>query len=55
MLAKNVNDNAFIQNQRGAHEFFASKLAPTHTHWFVSNRGCKGLDLCLAPFATGQQ
>ncbi|AZF56793.1 hypothetical protein [Pseudomonas sp. R11-23-07] len=32
MLAKNVNDNAFIQNQRGAHEFFASKLAPTHTH-----------------------
>ncbi|AZF09138.1 hypothetical protein C4J93_0924 [Pseudomonas sp. R2-37-08W] len=34
MLAKNVNDNAFIQNQRGAHEFFASKLAPTHTGLF---------------------
>ncbi|AZF19752.1 hypothetical protein C4J91_0986 [Pseudomonas sp. R3-52-08] len=31
MLAKNVNDNGFIQNKRGAHEFFASKLAPTHT------------------------
>ena len=32
MLAKNVNDNAYIQNERGVHEFFASKLAPTHTH-----------------------
>ncbi|ATN09085.1 hypothetical protein CRN80_05210 [Pseudomonas sp. FDAARGOS_380] len=29
MLAKNVNDNAYFLNQRGACEFFASKLAPT--------------------------
>ena len=29
LLAKNVKDNAFIQSQRGAHEAFASKLAPT--------------------------
>ena len=29
MLAKNVNDNAYFLNERGACEFFASKLAPT--------------------------
>ncbi|AZE92116.1 hypothetical protein C4J97_5464 [Pseudomonas orientalis] len=29
MLAKNVNDNACFLNERGAWEFFASKLAPT--------------------------
>jgi len=29
LLAKNVNDNAFILKERGALEFFASKLAPT--------------------------
>ncbi|OWQ38916.1 hypothetical protein CDH05_24520 [Pseudomonas lactis] len=29
MLAKNVNDNACLLNERGAYEFFASKLAPT--------------------------
>ncbi|AZF50681.1 hypothetical protein C4J85_0163 [Pseudomonas sp. R4-34-07] len=29
MLAKNVNDNACILNERGACAFFASKLAPT--------------------------
>ena len=29
MLAKNVNENACFLNQRGAFEFFASKLAPT--------------------------
>ncbi len=34
MLAKNFNDNVFIQNQRGVHEFFASKLAPTNTDLF---------------------
>ncbi|CRM40713.1 hypothetical protein [Pseudomonas sp. 37 R 15] len=28
MLAKNVNDNACFLNERGACEFFASKLAP---------------------------
>ncbi len=28
-LAKNVNDNACFLDARGAHEFFASKLAPT--------------------------
>ncbi|WP_262381200.1 MULTISPECIES: hypothetical protein [unclassified Pseudomonas] len=29
MLAKIVNDNAGILEERGAVEFFASKLAPT--------------------------
>ena len=29
LLAKNVNDNAFFLDERGALEFFASKLAPT--------------------------
>ncbi|AIG03995.1 Uncharacterised protein [Pseudomonas fluorescens] len=29
MLAKIVNDNAFILNERGVLEIFASKLAPT--------------------------
>ncbi|KAB0564788.1 hypothetical protein C9383_22180 [Pseudomonas palleroniana] len=29
MLAKNLNDNACCLNERGACEFFASKLAPT--------------------------
>ncbi|AIB34819.1 hypothetical protein AO284_04790 [Pseudomonas sp. NZIPFR-PS2] len=34
MLAKDLNDNVFIQNQRGVHEFFASKLAATNTDLF---------------------
>ncbi|ASV40516.1 hypothetical protein CI807_04695, partial [Pseudomonas sp. NS1(2017)] len=29
LLAKNVNDDASILNERGAFKFFASKLAPT--------------------------
>ena len=29
MLAKNVNDNACILDDRGVFKFFASKLAPT--------------------------
>jgi hypothetical protein len=29
LLAKNVNDNACILDERGVFEFFASKLAPT--------------------------
>jgi len=29
LLAKNVNDNACFLSERGACEFFASKLAPT--------------------------
>ncbi|CRL98935.1 hypothetical protein [Pseudomonas sp. 28 E 9] len=29
LLAKSVNDNACFLNERGAYEFFASKLAPT--------------------------
>ncbi|AZE90646.1 hypothetical protein C4J97_3963 [Pseudomonas orientalis] len=32
LLAKNVNDNACFLNERGACEFFASKLAPTNWH-----------------------
>ncbi|QHG25411.1 hypothetical protein GDV60_22150 [Pseudomonas sp. DTU12.1] len=31
MLAKDVNDNASILNERGAFTLFASKLAPTGT------------------------
>ena len=31
MLAKSVNDNARRLTQRGAFEFFASKLAPTQS------------------------
>ena len=29
LLAKGVNDNAYILNERAALRFFASKLAPT--------------------------
>jgi len=29
LLAKNVNDNARILDERGVFKFFASKLAPT--------------------------
>ena len=29
LLVKNVNDNVCLLNERGAFEFFASKLAPT--------------------------
>ncbi|AZE88193.1 hypothetical protein C4J97_1478 [Pseudomonas orientalis] len=32
LLAKNVNDNAGFLHERGAYEFFASKLAPTGWH-----------------------
>ncbi|RFD27551.1 hypothetical protein CER19_17795 [Pseudomonas sp. GL93] len=37
MLAKNRNDNACFLNERGAYEFFASKLAPTKalTDWLA--------------------
>ncbi len=50
MLAKNVNDNACFLNQRGACEFFASKLAPTAgpcfcIHAVNDHRGRPGLDL----------
>ena len=40
LLAKNVNDNAYILNERGACEFFVSKLAPTKkaSQRWVSNR-----------------
>ncbi|NCE90931.1 hypothetical protein DK871_12670 [Pseudomonas sp. L13] len=38
MLAKNFNDNAFILNERGGYEFFASKLAPTGLR-FRAGRG----------------
>ncbi|MDG2971290.1 hypothetical protein PUN49_30320, partial [Pseudomonas extremaustralis] len=30
MLAKSVNDNACIQDERGVFEYFASKLAPMY-------------------------
>ncbi|AVJ21937.1 hypothetical protein CLM72_09345 [Pseudomonas sp. MYb193] len=33
LLAKNVNDNAGFLSERGAREFFASKLAPTGACW----------------------
>ncbi|AZE62959.1 hypothetical protein PFLU3_26950 [Pseudomonas fluorescens] len=35
LLAKNVNDDGYLLNERGACEFFASKLAPT---WIVTAR-----------------
>ena len=35
MLAKNVNDDALILDERGAFNFFASKLAPTGVGLFV--------------------
>ena len=38
MLAKIVNDNADILDERGACEFFASKLAPTVSLW--GERAC---------------
>ncbi|PMX04945.1 hypothetical protein C1Y18_29385 [Pseudomonas sp. MPR-R5A] len=45
MLAKNVNDNACFLNQRGACEFFASKLAPTEGD--VRHKKCRRL---IQPF-----
>ncbi len=44
MLAKNVNDNACFLNERGACEFFASKLAPT-----------MGIRASLPPLITGNR
>ena len=32
LLAKNINDHADLQNERGVLKFFASKLAPTVMH-----------------------
>ncbi|SDV04396.1 hypothetical protein SAMN05216202_3660 [Pseudomonas mucidolens] len=46
MLAKNVNDNAFILDKRGAFEFFASKLAPTGLNRSAS--GCEAGFLYVA-------
>ncbi len=37
MLAKNVNDNACFLDERGACEFFASKLAPTKIRFVCRN------------------
>ncbi len=37
MLAKNVNDNACFLIERGACEFFASKLAPTKSRNCMTN------------------
>jgi hypothetical protein len=38
LLAKNVNDNAGVLNERGVDEFFASKLAPTKKQLFEYNQ-----------------
>ncbi|AKA85274.1 hypothetical protein VO64_4728 [Pseudomonas synxantha] len=38
MLAKNVNDNAYFLNKRGAYGFLASKLAPTRAQQLSSHR-----------------
>lgn len=40
MLAKDVNDNACLLDNRGALKFFASKLAPTFG--FVCGSGLQG-------------
>ncbi len=45
MLAKNVNDNACLRNERGAFEFFASKLAPTEGK--LPQLICDALELLL--------
>ena len=37
MLAKNGNDNACVLTERGACEFFASKLAPTKSFLTASH------------------
>ena len=39
LLAKNVNDNACILDERGVFEFFASKLAPTGVWVYVCGEG----------------
>ncbi|MBA1431081.1 hypothetical protein FHP26_21040 [Pseudomonas orientalis] len=39
MLAKNVNDHACLLNERGACQFFASKLAPTISLFSCRNPG----------------
>jgi len=38
LLAKNVNDNADILNERGVFAFFASKLAPTESKTLMQPR-----------------
>ncbi len=40
MLAKVVNDDAGILNQRGSLGFFASKLAPTGDRRLIWHIGC---------------
>jgi len=40
LLAKGVNDDAFILDHRGAIETFASKLAPTGTGIDQVQQGC---------------
>jgi len=41
LLAKIVNDDAGILNERGALEFFASKLAPTVVSTFNQGLLCR--------------
>ncbi len=43
MLAMDVNDYAFCQNERVAWTFFASKLAPTVLRSELSSRAQNGL------------
>ena len=41
MLAKNLYDNACVLEKRGAHESFASKLAPTDFGLFPTDSICQ--------------
>ncbi|AZE88178.1 hypothetical protein C4J97_1463 [Pseudomonas orientalis] len=50
MFAKNVNDNACFLIERGACEFFASKLAPTESPLPHLNCGVSGAcNFSIAP------
>jgi hypothetical protein len=58
LLAKNVNDNAYILEKRVAFEFFASRLAPTESNknkkGRMSTRGWScGLAYCRRELAPG--
>gem|GEM_PF-1946470 len=46
VLAKSVNDNVRFLNDRGAYEFFASKLAPTQA---AALRQCDGVQPSIHP------
>ncbi|PKH14560.1 hypothetical protein CIB54_24180 [Pseudomonas fluorescens] len=54
LLAKNVNDNACILDERGVYEFFASKLAPTGENRRQKKPGFWGGESGLRPLGVKQ-